>query len=218
MEKLRIARLLAVGLVVCAIAGQAMAVPSIFNTGVDGFGVVLPDGASDTHWALVLPDNSSVQPIATAPNPAWVAAPADSKWIGPASSLTTVALGSYNYTLSFAIDEPGLIPVKLSGSWSTDNSSEIYFNGVFIDARPAEKTYESLKDFEITSGFITGGGMNTLEFRTVNMPTGEGQINPNGLLVALELEMGPAIPAPGAVLLVSLGTCAVGFIRRKGIL
>ncbi len=85
-------------------------------------------------------------------------------------------------------------------------------------ARPDEMTYASLASFEITSGFVVGG-VNTLEFRTVNMPTGAGKINPNGLLVTgLELEMGSAIPAPGAVLLVSLGTCAVGFIRRKGIL
>jgi hypothetical protein len=105
MEKLRISRVCAVALFVCAVAGQAMAVPTVYNTGVDdGFAQLTPT-TPDSHWTLVLPDESSGTAYATDPNPAWVANPSDSMWIGPASSLTTVALGSYVYTQTFTIDD-----------------------------------------------------------------------------------------------------------------
>lgn len=219
MEKIRFARLLAVTVLVCVVAGQAMAVPSIYNTGVDNGGGALAVGTADPHFSVVLPDNTAGTAVVIQPHPEWVAAPAGSRWIGVSESALGVdPVGSYVYTQTFTLVDlqPDTI-VKLSGSWSTDNTSEIWLNGSFTGfARLDEFAYKSLADFEITTGFVEG--LNTLEFRTVNLEAGPGP-NPNGLLVANTrlIQVSP-VPAPGAVLLVSLGTCAVGFIRRKGIL
>lgn len=216
MEKLRVIQLLAVAVVTCVFAGQAMAVPSIYNTGVDNGGVALSSGADDTHYALTAAGYT--QAIAVDTHPAWVAAPAGSMWIGPAQSWVTVPVQSYDYTMTFEVATLVNTVVTLSGSWSTDNTGEIWLNGSDTGiARTIEMSYQTLEDFLITDGFVPG--TNTLVYKTQNMAGGANGANPNGLLVAnLLLTQTSNVPAPGAIMLVSLGTCAIGFVRRRGIL
>lgn len=217
MEKSRIIRMLALAIATCLVSGQAMAVPSIWNTGVDGSGNALAPGVVDTHYALITPGGAAPA-IATNPNPLWVVAadPTKSSWIAPSLSSTTDPVGVYTYTLTFNIDLDE-IPTELSlgGQWASDNPSEIFFNGVSTGfTRSEPDTFITLADFEITTGFQLGA--NTLVFEVENTAT-VGP-NPTGLLVTgLELEgyPNPIIPAPGALLLVSLGTGVIGFIRRR---
>lgn len=213
MEKLRGVQLLIVAAVTCLVAGQALAVPTIYNTGVDDGGAALPSGTVDTHYTV-----NGGDAVATVRHPAWVAAPAGSMWIGSELSSVTVPTDvPYIYATTFELEPLEGTIVSLSGSWSVDNTGEIWLNGAFTGiSLDTELSYTSLHNFVITDGFFEG--LNTLEFRTNNLPNEVGA-NPNALLVAgLVVTQNPVIPAPGAIVLASLGTCVIGFIRRKGIL
>mgnify|MGYP001277135611 CR=1 FL=1 len=217
MEKLRSLRFLAVAAITCVIASQAMAVPSIWNTGVNDSGMALGSGDTDTHYTLVTPDGPAT-PIATAPNPWWVVPGSNSMWIGPTLSNVTDTVGTYTYSMSFSLTEEE-IPLSLTGQWATDNTGVILLNGNSTGfSRSEPDTFYSLSDFQF-DGSLLNVGVNTLTFVLENTPVVSGP-NPTGLLVtnlALNYPASP-IPAPGAVVLVSLGTCVIGFVRRRGIL
>lgn len=213
MEKLKIVRLLVVALLVCTGVGQAFGAPTLYNTGVEeDFITVRSAGSGELHWLL----NGDVQPYVIEPNPAWVAAPAGSAWIGVTPTQETVPVAQYDYSLTFSLTNVAGSNIVLSGLWSSDNNSKILLNGTEMDSLDGEFAYLGTKSFAITTGFVEGD--NVLTFQTWNMPTGEGRLNPNGLLVADLVITQTTIPAPGAIVLVSLGTCVIGFIRRKGIL
>ncbi len=218
MDKLWNVRLLAVAVVTCVVASQAMAVPSIYNTGVNDFGVALSNGDIDTHYTLTGVGGPAA--ITTARHPAWVAEPAGSRWIAPQEypANVTAPVDTWTYSTTFELTDLANTIVTLSGSWASDNESEILLNGNPTGfSRLYEFAYTSIEDFVITTGFQEG--TNTLSFVVTNLESPTGGLNPTGLLVAnLVLTQRPIVPAPGAVVLVSLGTCVIGFIRRKGIL
>ncbi len=153
------------------------AVPGIFNTGVDGSGAALADGAVDAHYRLTsnadsistdaLVQDSTLFPIVAGP---WIANEADSKWIGPRTETSAAATGDYIYTL--AIDLGGFDPatVRLSGEWSTDNEGQdVLLNGISTG-------FKNLGGFTAYSTFnITGGfrdGVNELQFKVNNAGVG----------------------------------------------
>jgi hypothetical protein len=219
MEKLRSVRLLAVAVVTCLVAGQAMAVPSIYNTGVNDLGVALSNGDIDTHYTLTTGSGGPAT-ITTTRHPAWVAEPAGSMWIAPQAypANVTAPIETWTYNTTFELADLTDTIVTLSGSWASDNESVILLNGNPTGySRLIEFAYTSIEDFVITDGFQTG--TNTLTFVVTNYVSPTGGLNPTGLLVAnLLITETPTIPAPGAIVLASLGTCVIGFIRRKGIL
>lgn len=215
MEKLKIVRSLVVALVVCTGVGQAFGAPTLYNTGVEDDYITVRSAESDElHWVL----NGDGQAYVIEPNPAWVDAPDGSAWIGVTRTQETVPVAQYDYSLTFSLTDVAGTKIVLSGLWSSDNNSQIWLNGQNTGySLDGEFAYLDTEEFVLTTGFVEGE--NELEFRTWNMPTGEGRLNPNGLLVAdLVITQTPVIPAPGAIVLVSLGTCVIGFIRRKGIL
>ncbi|MGE5294775.1 MAG: hypothetical protein ACM3VT_08090 [Solirubrobacterales bacterium] len=218
MEKFRGIRLLIVAAVALMAAGQVLAVPSIYNTGVDDTGTALPNGAIDTHWALTGPGGPAA--VATIRHPAWVAEPAGSMWIAPEEypANVTAPIATWTYSTTFELADLTGTNVTLSGSWASDNASQILLNGNPTGfSRLYEFAYTSLEDFVITSGFQAG--TNTLSFMVENYVSPTGGLNPTGLLVAnLLVTQTPVVPVPGAIVLASLGTCVIGYIRRRGIL
>jgi len=202
--------MLAMAALICAAAGQAMAGPVLWDTGEDGVGGVLADGAAELHYKLynattgdALPD-----PIVTTYNEAWEPAPAGSKWLSLSHPPVTAPYIWYKYVLTFELD--ALPTEALGGNWMTDDAgtSKIVLNGFDTGVAPAN--FFSLQSFSITDNFVVG--TNTIEFWVGN-DVGHAV---TGLLVSgLGFPEDYVIPAPAASLLVALGSCAVGFIRQR---
>lgn len=166
----------------------AAPVPGLFNTGVNGAGAPLADGAVDPHYTLVSSaDPNYPGPSAYASNPIpsgfWVANSATSRWIGPAvnegypSGAPAHPAGTYAFRL--VVDLNGFDPgtVEIHGTWAADNGGSIRLNGNATGL--AVGGYATLVPFSITSGFVTG--MNMLDFVVTNAPSGGA--NPTGVRV-----------------------------------
>ncbi|MEX2553072.1 MAG: SdrD B-like domain-containing protein [Actinomycetota bacterium] len=163
----------------------------LFNTAVDGTGTVLPDGAVDPHYAMVVsadpnfpgPDarvvNSTGYPMGS-----WILNDANSKWIAPRQDAGNAnASGEYIYEKTFTLPA-GTVSANISGRWLTDNRAELRLNGVPTgDTKPANG-FSMWTNFNITSGFVPG--VNTLEFVVTALSSSWGADFPTGLRVELE--------------------------------
>lgn len=224
MEKFKLSQVCAALLFVCAVAGQAMAVPSLWNTGVDGGGNALPPGQPDPHYALVAAPAAPLTAITVGLGYGWMDAPTGSAWIGQNRGNTSSDVGMYAYELKFDLvasdlSGPDRSGLAILGKWATDDTGVILLNGYNTGITRTGESWLSLEAFEISNQSWFVVGENVLRFEVTNAPLTVPGVNPAGLLVS-DLISVPisVVPVPGAVLLVSLGTCAVGFIRRRGIL
>lgn len=190
-------------LFVSAQTGMA-AITGLFNTGVDDFGIPLPDGMADIHYALTSPSGGQTS-LAIGGPWGWVTPDHDSKWIGPTDGNVADPPGEYVFTLALAGVEAKTI---VTGSWAADNSGEIWLNGVNTGISRTSNGFSDLVPFEITELAV---GDNTVEFRVIN-DVGGGT-NPTGLLVSNV--NATIIPAPGAIILGSIGVFLVGWLRRR---
>lgn len=194
-------------------------IPGLFNTGVDDFGSLLPNGSVDLHYDLVGPPPSASCPLCAGPavaratDAAWIAPPSGSKWIGPDDPTNGAPAGTiFVYTLSF--DLTGLDPTTavVSGLWSSDNGGLISLNGVdttFDTGSQSDQPFRSLHNFSLTGGFISG--VNELTFTVLN---GGG---PTSLLVANvsgTADVAP-IPEPSTGLLMGFGLLGLAIQRRR---
>jgi hypothetical protein len=179
---------------------------SVFNTGVDGSGNLLGDGAVDPHYSLVVsadpaypgPDavtiNNANYPLGNSPD--WLPNGPDSRWIGPRADPSRTegnAAGEYIYRTTF--DIVGIDPalVHLTGQWITDNSGSILLDGVATGITRSND-FMTFSPFTITGGFVTG--TNTLDF-VVNNDGG-----PTGLRVELSAS---TVPEPSSLALAVIG-------------
>lgn len=183
-------------------AETAITVPGLYNTGVNNGAVVLPQQSLEQHYSVSGAANIAyVVPPVYEPNLgwAWLPAPAGSAWIGPNSTTNTASpdpVGIYHYTIQFDLSGYNPADVRISGSWMTDNTGEMFLNGVSTGLTTDGESYKHLTAFNLDSGFVAG--MNTLEFRVLNEFVGP---NPSGLCVAnLAASL---VPEPSAFALTS---------------
>jgi hypothetical protein len=193
---------------------SATASADLWNTGVDNSGVALSYGTADPHYTLTSVPSGPSTAIAISPHPSWVAPPAGARWIAPTPYTTGDPGGWFVFESTFGVTSPAGCVV--SGRWATDNSGEIWLNGVntgIVRAFGSSGSYgfQNLEAFEISSGFVAG--VNTLRFRVWNgYPPGQsGNPGPMGLLVT-DMQV---VPIPAAILLGMLGLGAAGVKLRR---
>ena len=197
-----------------ALAVTTISVPGLYNTGVNNGGVVLPQQSLEQHYSVSgAASIAYIVPPVYEPNLgwAWLPAPAGSAWIGPNSTTNTASpdpVGIYRFSIQFNLAGYNPADVRISGSWMTDNTGEMFLNGVSTGFTTDPESYKHLSAFNLTSGFVTG--INTIEFRVFNENVGP---NPSGLCVAgLTATL---VPEPSALALSALGAAAVGCLRRR---
>ncbi len=192
-------------------ATTTVVIPGLYNTGVDSSGVVLSQQSLEQHYSV-----SGAASVAYVVPPvyepflgwAWLAAPSGSAWIGPNSTTSTTSpdpVGVYHYTIQFDLTGFDPAQVRVTGDWMTDNTGEMFLNGLTTGLTTGEESYKTLTAFSLESGFVAG--INTLEFRVVNEDAGP---NPTGLCVANLTAV--LVPEPTAGCLVLLGFA--GLVRR----
>jgi hypothetical protein len=221
---IRLSRLMVVGCAVFAVACEANASPSlVFNTGVDGLGVPLPDGTvGDPHYILTsVPSGSSAIQVRTSagefPIGPWIGDDSLSAWIrpnNPYNGLVNDPAGVCDFQTTF--DLTGLNPatVVLIGQWATDNAGlDILINGTSTGFTAAG--FGGWSSFTLSSGFIAG--VNTLDFIVNNLSGDTG--NPTGLRVEMSGTGDPnsQIPEPVSFVLLGAGLVALGMLRRRKI-
>lgn len=205
---------------------------NIFNTGVNGLGVVLPAGSVDGHWKIdastgVFPGPDAFVPGDTAfPFPPWIANDLVSKWIVPDLDDLGGANEEYGYgalyTYRTTFDLDGLVAstASLSGRWASDNQTvHILLNGVDTGIAPncADSTsdvtcFTAFTSFSITTGFFDG--INTLDFVVLNGKMDPAAGGPSGLRVEIA-GAADAVPEPGSLFLLGSGLLALAAWRRR---
>ena len=192
------------------ISAALVTIPGLYNTGVDNNGQILKDNDPEIHYILT-GETSGAFVISNSSKPGpWKPALGQSNWIGPEGGSTAAPAGNYVYTLTFSLD--GLDPSTaiISGTWASDNSSEIYINDWFTENSVDGNDFVRYTSFTIDSGFNAGD--NTLEFRVTNSPP-DG--NPSGLLVFDIRGSAAEVPIPGAVWLLGPALLLFIAVRRK---
>lgn len=225
---------LSLGLVILALpaaAGPIVAIPGLFNTGVDANGNVLPTNTlGDPHYALAaVPGGSSstIRVLSSAsgfPIPPYLADNTSSRWIMPnngGSGDWTSPDGTYVFRTTFNLTGMLVPTASITGGWTSDNDGiKIALNGVQVAGATSYTQFSAgFAPFVIPAGSgAFQAGINTLDFYVNNGVQATG--NPTALRVQMTgtVEQDTSyVPVPdGGSTLILLGAALslVGLLRR----
>ena len=203
-KQMKLSRLLLPTLCACAgapfaLAGPAVPITNLFNTGVNALGVPLTDNTPDIHYTFAVPPPTGSVPIVTTsaggfPIGPWLGDNTTSAWLTPSFD-TTGNVGNYTYRTTFTIPA-GVDPsqVYVRGQLTSDNgTSGVLINGLSTGITGSGNFPAFDAPFTIAKGFVAG--VNTLDF-VVNEATGQAGA---GGFTGLRVEMGGARGPAGHV-------------------
>lgn len=146
-----------------------VAIPGLYNTGVNNDGTLAAPDSVDAHWTLILsPDPAHQGPAAFVANPlrpAWASDGPKSQWLSAqANASLSVKNGTYKFRITFNLS--GLNPASavIQGTWSVDDhATAMLLNGVTTGYTLPSGTLnkQPTSAFTLTSGFVPG--LNTLD-------------------------------------------------------
>lgn len=184
-------------------ATYAAIIPGLWATGVDASGTVLPAGLSDPHWTVLETGNPAV--VTGQLNPSWLGPNTTSNWIWQRQNGSPTNVNR-TFRLQFSLDGLDPTSARISGRWSSDNSTiAILINGVNSGVpQNGPSAFSFYRPFTITSGFVPG--LNTLDF----------VVNDFGQIAGLRVDQisGAAnVPTPASALMLPIG--ALWACRRR---
>ena len=215
-------KILAIGATcVCASALSSFATTfTVFGTGVDSSGLVLPGGSSDPHYTVTGPGVvGTQQAVVYSPAalwPQWVPNDANSAWIGFKDSSDTRPFGTYDFFTTFNLTGFDPSTASLTGRWAADQFGSLFLNGHLIQTVPDGNwdaaSNPNLTSFTISSFFLPG--VNTLDFEAVFPDTFDGvRVEPMTLTASPN---GGGVPDSGSTaMLLSVGLAGLCWFRRK---
>jgi hypothetical protein len=205
---------------VCASASSAFATSiTLFGTGADSSGLVLPGGSSDPHYTVSGPGvTGTQQAVVYSPAavwPGWVPNDANSAWIGFKDSSDTRPYGTYTFETTFNLTGYNPSTASLIGRWAADQYGSLYLNGALEQSVPDGNwnagANPNLTSFTISSGFLAG--INTLDFSVV-FPDGFDGLRVEPLTLTATPN-GTGVPETGqTVMLLGLGLAGLGWFRQ----
>lgn len=206
-------RLLMLAVTAIGIQATPIPIPGLFSTGTSG------EGNPDPYYQVIASPYGSFTPYVVItdgfPIPPWVANDASSRWLSRTAGADADAVGYYTFRTTF--DLTGLIPATavIRGEWSSDNSAQIWLNGVFTGIElNFEDPFRSLHPFVLTSGFQPG--INTLDFIVNNWDCpGCNDSNPVGFRVNILEATAEPVPEPATFALVGCGLIGFGLLVRR---
>lgn len=143
-----------------------------FNTGVDNNGQPLPTYAQDPHYPMTPTFGSYVgattDPFAVPAFSAWLPPNSStSQWLSPYANWASSG-GTFSYQLSFNLAGCDPSTVQVAGRWEADNQAQMFLNGTAVPGGVINNPgFNAFQNFTINGGFVAG--LNTLEFRVVNL-------------------------------------------------